>query len=156
MKNPFAFVLTLSIFVFLIRIGSSSRDNRNSKYLKLDDYPENVNNTSELKVKNALSVFQQTEIYKNNSNIHKNYTHPNETRYRAVIESKQLPLIYNNSTSLVKYNQYADFVPAKTVLARKHHHHDESHEDSHDEHEEESHSDEHGSYETGVYIYDNI
>jgi hypothetical protein len=149
MKNPFAFVLTLSIFVFLIRIGSSSRDSRNSKYLKLDDYPENVNNTSEKKVQNALSVFQQPEIYKNNSNIHKNYTNPNETRYRAVIESKQHPLIYSNSTSLVQYNKYADLIPAKTVLARKHHHHDDSH-DEHDEHEEESHSEEHGSYETGV------
>ena len=137
MKNPFAFVLTLSIFVFLIRFGSSSRDNRNSKYLKLDDYPENVNKTSDF---NALSVYKQQEIYESNSIIQNNYTKPNETRYRAVIESKQLPLIYSNSTGLVKYHNYGNFPPAKTVIARKHHHHED----------EESHSYEHGSYETGV------
>lgn len=140
MKNPFAFVLTLTIFVFLIRFGSSSRDNRNSKYLKLDDYPENVNKTSEL---NALSVYKKPEIYKNNSITQNNYTKPNETRYRAVIESKQYPLIYSNSTSLVRYHNYVDVPPARTVIARKHHHHEE----------EESHSYEHGSYETGLLKY---
>lgn len=141
MKSSFALVLLLlSILGFVIRIGFCSRENRNSKYLKFDNYDRNVNTASDLQAhQNALSIYQPPGVVRNiSSNL-------NTTDIREVLNVKRINTILSNATGLVRVDPLED---QKLLIGRKHHHHDDSHDDSHESHEIMEHDkDEHDDHE---------
>lgn len=102
MKNSIGDILILFLVIIVSKLGFGSRDSRNDKFLRLE--------SDDLKGQNALSIYT--------SPIHRN-----ETRFRALIDIKQLPVIINATRNITKRHQDET---ALIALGRKHHHDDDS------------------------------
>ncbi|KAG5671890.1 hypothetical protein PVAND_002059 [Polypedilum vanderplanki] len=132
-KKLFALALIILSLVKIVKLDYAYHNSRNDKYLNLEDLK--ISNKSDFEVQRYASGINTTNI--------NSHSKSNETQSRALIDTKQLPTVVNNSSAVavVKTNTSVVNYEPKNLLGRKHHH------ESYSDESYDFDDDDHGSYE---------